>query len=102
MSFLPLLKGEKKHERGPIYWHYPHYGGQGGTPAAAVRNGDYKLIYFFEDERSELYNLGKDIEENKNLETDLPEIAEEMKEDLLGWLAKIEAKIPQVNPDFKN
>jgi len=28
-SFLPELKQEK-FERGPIFWHYPHYGNQGG------------------------------------------------------------------------
>lgn len=29
--WLPLLKG-KAMDRGPIFWHYPHYGNQGGSP----------------------------------------------------------------------
>lgn len=28
-SFMSLLKGEQNFERGPIFWHYPHYGNQG-------------------------------------------------------------------------
>ena len=39
----------------------PHYGNQGGTPGASVRDGDWKLIRFFEDGHEELYNLKEDI-----------------------------------------
>ena len=40
-----------------------HYGNQGGTPGASVRDGDWKLIRFFEDGHEELYNLKEDIGE---------------------------------------
>ena len=30
-EILPLLKG-KTLKRGPLFWHYPHYGNQGGVP----------------------------------------------------------------------
>ncbi len=56
-SILPLLKGGNTMKREAIFWHYPHYGNQGGTPGSSVRCGDYKLIEFFEDGRLELYNL---------------------------------------------
>ncbi|MHA2323899.1 MAG: sulfatase, partial [Promethearchaeota archaeon] len=49
ISILPLLKGEKVVNNRCIYWHYPHYGNQGGTPGSSIRRGDYKLIEFFED-----------------------------------------------------
>lgn len=98
-SFIPVLEG-KEFERGPIYWHYPHYGNQGGTPTCAVREGKYKLIYFFERKECELYNLEEDISEQKNLATVLPEIVRTLKQKLFTWLDDVEAKIPQENPNF--
>ncbi|SEE28847.1 sulfatase [Ruania alba] len=73
VSILPLLRGEP-FERGPIHWHYPHYANQGGTPSAAVREGPWKLVEFFEDDRVELYNLDSDISERHDL-AHLPEHA---------------------------
>ena len=76
VSILPLLKGEAtKLQRDAIYWHYPHYGNQGGTPGSSIRMGDYKLIEFFEDGRLELYDLKNDIEEEKNRAAEMPELA---------------------------
>ena len=55
-SLVPLLKGESFNKR-PIFWHYPHYGNQGGDPSAAIRLGNWKLIKYFDDGRNELYDL---------------------------------------------
>ncbi|MEI8382227.1 MAG: sulfatase, partial [Planctomycetota bacterium] len=41
-SLVPLLRGENLSDR-PLFWHYPHYGNQGGAPGGAVRDGDWKL-----------------------------------------------------------
>ena len=51
----------------PLFWHYPHYGNQGGAPGGAVRDGDWKLIEWYEDGRLELYNLEDDLGEQHNL-----------------------------------
>ena len=70
---VPVLKG-KKVQRGPMYWHYPHYGNQGGSPGSAVRDGDWKLIEWFEEGRElKLYNLKADIGEKKNLAAKYPQ-----------------------------
>ena len=53
-------------------WH-PHYGNQREAPGASVRDGDYKLIRFFEDGHEKLYNLKEDIGETKNLAESEPE-----------------------------
>ena len=45
VSLVPLLKGEAIDER-PLFWHYPHYGNQGGEPSSIIREGDWKLIYY--------------------------------------------------------
>ncbi|MCP4399409.1 MAG: sulfatase [bacterium] len=99
-SILPLLKGGSSLERDAIFWHYPHYGNQGGTPGSSVRSGDYKLIEFFEDGRLELYNLREDISEEQNLAKTHSDIAKRLHDMLVQWRERVEAKIPQTNPDY--
>lgn len=99
-SMLPLLQGEDKLEREAIFWHFPHYGNQGGTPGCSIRRGDYKLIEFFEDDHLELYDLRKDDSEQFNLINDKSDKAQHMYQMLVNWRESIEAKIPVVNPDF--
>ena len=100
VSWVPVLKGEKMH-RGPLYWHYPHYGNQGGSPGAAIRNGDWKLIEFFEPEKEvELYNLKDDIGEKNNLAEKMPEKAAELKDMLGKWQKEVDAKMPTLNPNL--
>ena len=48
VSLVPLLKGGEL-ARGPLFWHYPHYGNQGGAAGGAVRDGDWKLIEWYDD-----------------------------------------------------
>lgn len=99
VSFAAALRGEP-FERGPIFWHYPHYGNQGGTPGCAVRDGEDKLIEFFEDHRIELYNLRQDIGEQRDLSTQQARRATELRETLHEWLRQVEAKMPVSNPDY--
>jgi len=92
-SFVPLLEGRKM-TRGPIYWHYPHYGNQGGAPGGAVRDGDWKLIEWYEDGRLELFNLRDDIGEQKNLAAAMPEKARELQKMLADWRRSVGAQMP--------
>ena len=101
VSFAPLLAGGGRLERDAIFWHYPHYGNQGGTPGASVRCGDHKLIQFFEDGRLELYNLREDIGETRNLAAEQPALARELHGRLTAWQQRVEAKIPGPNPDWR-
>ena len=101
ISIVPLLKGRKSLAREAIYWHYPHYGNQGGGPGGAVRAGDYKLIEFYEDGRIELYNLKKDIGEKKNLAEKMPKKAAELLGMLKAWRKDVDAQMPTPNSDYK-
>jgi len=101
VSLVPLLKGGNELQRKAIFWHYPHYGNQGGTPGSSIRMGDYKLIEFFEDNRIELYDLENDPGEKHDLSLELTECAREMKATLLQWRQQVEAKSPQPNPDWR-
>ena len=100
-SLTPLLRGEKMN-RGPLYWHFPHYGNQGGPPSAAIRAEQWKLIRRFEDDSFEFYNLNDDIGEKKNLIKDSRQEAriELMKKMLDKWLKETDSKMPTRNPKF--
>ena len=65
MSLVPLLKGDAKFDRGPMFWHYPVAKPLTplSEPGSVVRDGDWKFLYFYSDRRSELYNLKDDIGE---------------------------------------
>lgn len=97
VSLMPLLLNQPL-EREAIFWHYPHYGNQGGTPGSSVRAGDYKLIEFFEDGRLELYNLHNDIGETADLSQAEPDLRQQLHDLLTSWRESIEAKIPQPAP----
>ncbi len=100
VSLAPLLKGAGGLDREAIFWHYPHYGNQGGTPGSSVRAGNYKLIEFFEDSHVELYHLRDDIGEDRDLADELPAVTARLSRLLADWRESIEARIPQPNPDF--
>jgi len=100
-SLVPLLKGAASLDRQAIYWHYPHYSPQGGSPAGAVRVGDLKLIELFEDSRVELYNLRDDVGETKDLAPAMPEKAAELRAMLHAWRKAVDAKMPSPNPAYK-
>lgn len=78
-----------------LYWHYPHFSNQGGRPSAALRENQYKLIYFFETRNAELYDLEKDPEEMYDLSRTKARIARKMQSNLLQWLAEVQANLPQ-------
>lgn len=94
-----------------LYWHFPAYlegkGDPAGgpfrtTPASAVRRGDWKLIHWYEDGRTELYDLKNDPGESQDLHDSKPEIASSLQRELQQWLNSTQAFIPvEPNPDFR-
>lgn len=96
-SLVPLLRGEKFELR-PLFWHYPHYGNQGGDPSAIIRKGDWKLIHYFEDGKNELYHLGTDLGESNNVYDQYEEQGMSLKSELENWLELTKANIPQIDP----
>lgn len=100
ISILPLMCGGQV-ERTAIFWHYPHYSNQGGTPGASVRSGKWKLTQFFEDDHVELYDLGTDPGEKQNLADTRPDVAGRLTAQLTEWMHKVGAKKPAPNPDYE-
>ena len=100
VSLVPLLKGGELERSAPLFWHYPHYGNQGGAPCGAVRDGDWKLIEWFEDGSLELFDLSNDLSERTNLAAANPKQAQALQAKLAAWRASTHALMPTPNPDF--
>ncbi len=100
ICITPLFEGNALPER-PIFWHYPHYGNQGGTPGSSVILGKYKYIEFFEDGHGELYDLETDFNELHNLVSEMPEKSKQLRTLLHGWQSDHHAKFPTLNPNYK-
>ena len=94
-SLVPLMSKEEKLGRENLFWHYPHYSNQGGFPAAAVRNRDWKLIERFEDGRVHLYHLKDDPGELEDRSKDFPDRVVRMRENLHRWYREVDAKFLQ-------
>lgn len=84
-----------------LYWHYPHYGGQKGFPGGAVREGDWKLIEWYENGDRELFNLREDIGERINVASEQPERLIELRAKLAAWRSSLNGQMPTPNPDYK-
>lgn len=83
-----------------MFWDYPHYHGSGWTPGQALRKGDWKLIYFYENDRYELYNLKLDTSEKNNLAKQNPEKLEELKVALAAINKDLNTKRPINNVSY--
>jgi len=94
-SLIPLMSGEERLSRENLFWHYPHYSNQGGFPAAALRNRDWKLIERFEDGQVHLYHLKDDPGERKDRSKDFPDRVMRMRENLHRWYREVDAKFLQ-------
>lgn len=99
VSLVPLLKGEAIDSR-PLYWHYPHYDNQGGEPSSLFRDGDWKLIHYYEDGHDELYNLAVDPSEESDLARSHPARTKRMWMQLESWLKSVGAKFPEPDPRY--
>lgn len=100
VSLVPLLEGGSLPKR-PLYWHYPHYDNQGGEPSSLYRDGDWKLIHYYEDGRNELYDLSVDPRETSDLALTHPVRTAQMWQQLKGWLDSVDAKFPLPDPRYE-
>ena len=99
-SLVALLKGDGALRRDALYWHYPHYSNQGGKPVGAIRQDDLKLIESYEDSRTELYDLKRDIGERHDLAAERPNEAARLRNQLARWRESVGAQMPKLNPNY--
>jgi arylsulfatase A-like enzyme len=110
-----ILEEEQKELERPLFWHFPVYLGAfqlhdnenrdslfRTRPGSAVRLGDWKLHYYFEDKGLELYNLAEDIGEQNNLANTYPTKRDELLNYLENWWEDTNAPIPtELNPEYE-
>ena len=77
----------EKLDREALYWHYPlekpHF--LGGRSSGAIRQGNWKLIEFFDTGTIELYNLADDSGEQHNVAEKYSDKTTEMAKRLAEW-----------------
>ena len=76
LSLVPIIQRKNSNQNRFFTWHYPHMRTNGSPdiqPFSAIRQGDWKLIFFHKDQHFELYNTRTDLSEKNNLFTSRPE-----------------------------
>jgi arylsulfatase A-like enzyme len=98
-NISPLLNGSNNNlSNRALYWHYPNEWGPEGPGIgsfSAIRKGEWKLIYFHEDQRYELYDLSNDIGEQNNLASKEGSKLSELIALLSEYLISVEAQMPR-------
>lgn len=100
VSLWPLLTERKEIKERPLFWHFPHHRKDGLTMGAAIREGDWKLIWAFETDSTYLYNLKKDLNESHNLSAKYPDKNEKLLAQLKNWQKEVGAEMPEVNEAY--
>lgn len=104
VSLLPLLTRQEPLRERALFWHFPAYLERDAsvaegepfrtTPVSAIRVGRYKLQWFFESSRAELYDLEADISESRDLAAEMPERAAALFARLKAWWTDTGAYVP--------
>ena len=94
-NLIPLLEGKKEFKKRALYWHYPNFAfHRDNRLGSAIREGDHKLLHFYDTDSIELYNLKKDISEKNDLSEKMPQLAQKLKGKLSSWLKESGALMP--------
>lgn len=103
VSFVPMLKGDANDSSSrQLIWNMPNnwvsgdFSDYGIGATATIRQGDYKLIYWYEDGCKELYNIRTDIGETENLATAMPRLTEQLSNQLAEALRQMDAQRPTI------
>ncbi len=86
-SFLPVLNGKESWNDRTVFWHSSKARpiNTGDTKSSAIRKGDYKLINWFKEDKTELYNIAEDPSETNNISKERPEITKQLLNELNEW-----------------
>lgn len=100
VSLTPLLSNpDARLDRDALYWHFPHY--HHDRPASSIRARDWKLIEYLDGTGDiELYQIGKDIGETKNLAAERPGRVADLQKKLKAWRENVLARMPIPNPGY--
>ena len=98
-SLVPVLKGETLDRA--LYWHFPHYSNHGlQSPGGAIREGQLKLLEYFENGSIQLFDVEADPGEANNLAAARPDVAQRLLGMLRAWRKRVSAKMMPPNPKY--
>jgi arylsulfatase A-like enzyme len=100
VSIAPFLSGKGPAPARSLFWHFPHYNNQGGRPSGAMRDGRWMLIEYYDEERTELYDLRTDVGERRDRAAEEQRRVSRMKAALESWRTSVRAQRNTPNPDF--
>jgi hypothetical protein len=63
-----------------------------------IRQGDWKLIHYYEDGKNELFNLSIDSEESNDISNNNLKIVEKLNKILFDYLEEVGAQFPVKDP----
>ncbi len=99
-SFVSILNEEKTQRKRALFWHFPNnwhtVEGYGLGASSSIRLGNWKLIYMHKNQKIELFNLKKDIEETTNLAEKHPRKSKKLAKLLTEYLQNIKAQMPTI------
>lgn len=105
ISFVPLLTGKGDPSKGRrFYWNYPNLWGNNGPgigATAAIREGDWKLVYYYENAEKELFNIKEDISEQYNKVAEQPVLTKKLSKKLGRYLRSVDAQRPSFKKTSK-
>ncbi len=123
-SLVPLFNGRSALKRTSLFWHFPGYLDQPvprgrdkvfrTRPVSVIRKGDWKLHLYHEEwqldggrakldsnNAAELYNIRTDVGERSDLALSNTARRDELLDDLLAWMKKVNAPLPaRANPAY--
>lgn len=98
VSFVPMLTGNGDTSVGrSLIWNFPNIWGNTGPgigPSCSIRLDDWKLIYYYETGKKELFNIKEDIGEKKNMVKEKPRLVESLSQKLGELLRERQAQRP--------
>lgn len=106
VSFVPLITGTGDPSDGRcLYWNMPNNWGNDGPGInfnCAIRDGDWKLIYYYATGKKELFNIPADISEKNDISARHPEIVNRLSQKLGSYLRQVDAQRPSFKATGKS
>lgn len=97
-SFIPMLEGKKTvYNERALYWHFPNLWGNKGPgigTTSSIRKGDWKLVYYYDTGKKELFNISDDIGESKDCSIQYPQLVRQLSNELGNHLRNVKAQRP--------
>jgi len=99
-SLAGLLTARGPAPKRGLFWHFPHYTNQGSRPSGAMREDNWMLVEYYDDEAAELYDLARDISEKDNVAAQNPDRVTSMRAALAAWRKEVNAQANTPNPNY--